>query len=70
MLRFKNLPTKILITIREVRHHLSLTLNMYGKITNDRFRKMETLLKLGQLLGSYRELMISIRANVTKLTTS
>ena len=52
MLRFKYQLTKLLISIREVTHHLSLTLYMYGKFTNDRFRKMEALLKFGRLLGS------------------
>ena len=64
MLRFKNQLTKFLISIREVTHHLSLTLYMYGKFTNDRFRKMEAWLKFGLLLGSYRDLMFSSRANV------
>ena len=64
MLRFKNQLTKFLIFIREVTHHLSLTLYMYGKFTNDRFRIMEAWLKFGRLLGSYRDLMFSSRANV------
>ena len=68
MLWFKNLLTKFLISIREVTHHFSL-LYMFGKITYDRFRKMEAWLKFGQLLGSCRELMISNRANVTEIPT-
>ena len=64
MLRFKNQLTKFLIFIREVTHHLSLTLYMYGKFTNDRFRKMEAWLKFGRLLGSYRVLMFSSQASV------
>ena len=64
MLRFKYQLTKLLISIREVTHHLSLTLYMYGKFTNDRFRKMEAWLKFGRLLGSYRVLMFSNRARV------
>ena len=63
MLRVETPTTKILISIREVTHHLSLTLYMIGKITNDRYRKMEAWLKFGQLLGSNRVLMIPIRAN-------
>ena len=69
MLRFKNLPTKIFISIREVTHHLSFTLYMSGKITNDWSRKMEAWLKFGQLLGSHRVLMISIQANETEMIT-
>ena len=68
MLRVETPTTKILISIREVTHHLSLTLYMIGKITNDRYRKMEAWLKFGQLLGSSQVLMIPIRANEKALS--
>ena len=64
MLRLNNQITKLLTSIREVTHHLSLTLYMFGKFTNDRFRKMEAWLKFGRLLGSYRVLMFPSPASI------